>query len=314
MMGGTMTLRYVAAAVLTAAAGPALAACPLCNTTAGHKPSSIIPSDANTLNRFGDGFSNQVTNLSVQGNRATTVKLGFTANIGGVSFNTVNVSENGIVSFQASAVATRSLVASGGNPFKPVGSLKDFGSPVIAAFYADLQEGERSQREGPEVGQVFVQYGVADPTPDANGLYSIREALNATRITWYGLPVGTPADSANAALSRSASDGLAWAQILFTDMGNGDFNFELRSGNPDQDPPYSQDGLGSIAGFYLNGQLVEFNGPYSDKTPSYFAFRNGAYVTGGVPEPATWLLMISGFGGIGLLGRYKRRQTAITYA
>jgi hypothetical protein len=33
-----------------------------------------------------------------------------------------------------------------------------------------------------------------------------------------------------------------------------------------------------------------------------------------VPEPATWAMMLVGFGMIGAASRYRRRSTKVTYA
>lgn len=44
-----------------------------------------------------------------------------------------------------------------------------------------------------------------------------------------------------------------------------------------------------------------------------FEFDNVA-LTAAVPEPATWAMMLVGFGMIGAVSRYRRRHSAVTYA
>ncbi len=82
----------------------------------------------------------------------------------------------------------------------------------------------------------------------------------------------------------------------------------------------------------LSAQSYATNGArayaYIDPTftidPSYLALHPGAKlvfsagfsngVAGAVPEPATWAMMLIGFGMIGAAARYRRRKTALTYA
>ena len=294
---------------MAAASTPASAQifCENCVSSSRHKPSSVVPSpDERSFNINGDIFSRNYLGLELNGNQSTEIELGFAVLIGTQSFQSLFVNENGLVSFGAaiSAGVTRAPLVD--SPFIPVRSLTDFGIPVIAPVYADLQEGIRFGSEGPYQGQIVVQYGMADPTPNEKGEYELEDALRATRITWYGLPV------VQEAASLVDEPALAWAQLLITDQGGGDFNFEFRTGDPNQDPPYVQPGLGSIAGFALDDDALDFTGPYGDGSPSYFAFRDGELVTQAmVPEATTWAMMILGLGVMGAGLRARRRRTLV---
>lgn len=279
-------------------------------TYSQHKPSSVVPPPERQLNQNGDLFTNQAQGLVLNGNVSQLVRIGFNLRIGTQVFDSLFVNENGLVSFGAPierAIQSRGSFAEEPAPFIRVSSLGDFRLPVIAPFYADLVEGTRFEEGVPNVGQVFVQYGFADPATDREGNYSIEDIVPATRITWYGLPVAQTGDAAS--VDDPAS--LAWAQLLLTDEGDGNFNFEFRTGDPNRGPPYSQPGLGSIAGFALDGEVLDFTGPYDDSTPSYFAFRDGELVNV-VPEASSWAMMILGFGLIGAALRTRRRRMAAT--
>ena len=297
---------------LFAGSAPAAAQiCRNCVTYSQHKPSSVVPPDLQQLNLNGDLFTNQAFGLALNGNLSAEVKLTFDVRIGASVFSSLFVNENGLVSFGAPISAGPATPrASELQPFIPVSSLSEFKLPVIAPFYADLVEGIRFEPGVPNVGEVFVQYGFADPATDTRGNYNIEDIVQAVRITWYGLPVGSSAD---ASTGDALEPPLAWAQLLLTDEGDGNFNFEFRTGDPNGPPPYSQPGYGSIAGFALNGDAIDFTGPYDNSTPSYFAFRDGALVTG-VPEAATWGMMILGMGLVGAALRTRRRGIVIATA
>lgn len=66
--------------------------------------------------------------------------------------------------------------------------------------------------------------------------------------------------------------------------------------------------------FAGTARSIDFGG-----TANYTAYDNitfGSDVAGGgaVPEPATWAMMIGGFGAIGGAMRYRRRKTAVSFA
>lgn len=53
------------------------------------------------------------------------------------------------------------------------------------------------------------------------------------------------------------------------------------------------------------------DGPQVDNGPPFtYTWRLASLATGGVPEPATWALMIGGFGAVGVQLRTRRRRIA----
>ncbi len=70
------------------------------------------------------------------------------------------------------------------------------------------------------------------------------------------------------------------------------------------------------AGFICNG--TSFCGRANYQSVAAYSTRDvGSFVetNGAVPEPATWAMMLTGFGLIGGLMRRKQRQTVrVTYA
>lgn len=61
-----------------------------------------------------------------------------------------------------------------------------------------------------------------------------------------------------------------------------------------------------------NNQLVLVNGVFHD-SPVFSGLVEVAHVTGAVPEPASWAMMVGGFGLVGGAMR-SRRKTAISFA
>ncbi len=65
-------------------------------------------------------------------------------------------------------------------------------------------------------------------------------------------------------------------------------------------------------GFAGIGKSVKFGGTLNQQVFDDLTF--GSVVAGGaVPEPATWAMMLSGFGLVGGAMRYRRRKTAVSF-
>jgi hypothetical protein len=77
------------------------------------------------------------------------------------------------------------------------------------------------------------------------------------------------------------------------------------------------DGFGNIIAFgytFNQNSVPEFGnaGSYRSRINGRDNFVSGQVVVGGVPEPATWLLFILGFAGIGIMLRREQRQLKVS--
>jgi len=129
-----------------------------------------------------------------------------------------------------------------------------------------------------------------------------------------------------------------WA-LAIAPSSFGDFSGDLLVGNfSHDDDPSLQDAFinayDPVTGSYVgtldgaDGKPIQLpglwqiepgnNGDAGSSDNLYFAAGIGdeqhglfGYLSSGVPEPATWAIMIVGFGGIGLMARRRRRSSAI---
>ena len=260
---------------------------PCQNVEAGIKPTSIIP---------GPDF-NAVTSrlaLLLSGDRSQQVALGFNFQIGAQTYSSVFINENGLLSFgRAISQQNQFAVAAPTNGFQSVANLDEFGIPVIAPFYADLRSSADAQQDF--IGNIVVESGRAVPYADGRR-YSDADFQSALRISWYGL---------------AGPDGSSvFAQVVLSGNSQGTSSFDFRYGPPGRP---GQAGLGSIAGFSLGADSLQFGGPYTDGTPTYFEFNDGRLVRpDAVPEPETWIELLLGFAVMGAVLRQRSRRTAAT--
>ena len=266
---------------------------PCNNTEAVVRPTSIKPAEDF---RILGGTYGDATTLNVAGNGARTIELSNFQNgfqIGGQTYFSLYASENGAVS--CGAPIPTGFSAAGAPAFQPVASLTELGVPVIAPFYADLRSGAASTAGG--IGNVVYQYGRADPYADG-GTFEAGDLLPALRITWYG--VG----------AVDTRDAPVFAELILASNGADLNSFSFRYGT--EGAP-GQAGLGSVAGFAFGDQSFQFTGPYGDGSPTYFQLEDGRVdnlATGAAPEPATWALLILGFGLAGVALRSARPRPA----
>ena len=267
-----MKVKFALGVALALLSVPALAA-PI---APGFNGSSISAND--------DGYTNAVS-------------LGFSANFFGTSYSSTYVSNNGYLTFGA-----------GQGTYTPDGLGAGYsGLPIIAAFFADVDtRGANS---------TLTTYGT--------GTYAGRNAFGAT---WDGV-----------GYYQNQSDKLNKFQIILTDrsdIGAGDFDIYF---NYDQILWETGSASGGNGGFGGTSAAAGFNagsnqpGTYYEipgsRTPGsfldngtsplvqggntgvpgqfLFTVRNGTVVVPSVPEPATWAMMITGFG---LVGGVMRRR------
>lgn len=121
----------------------------------------------------------------------------------------------------------------------------------------------------------------------------------------FNSELGCPGDwqpECPAAQMAKAADGLWYAQF---DLPTGDYEFKIAY-NKSWDENYGVDGILSGANLSLSvgvpGQTVYFR---HDEATKLTSFQFDSFQAG-VPEPATWAMMLGGFGVIGAAARCRK--------
>jgi hypothetical protein len=234
------------------------------------------------------------------------IALGFNANFFGTTYGSTFVSNNGYVTFN-----------DGQSTFTPTGLGAGYsGQPIIAAFFADV--------DTTGSGSGLTTYGA--------GTF---DGFSAFGATW--LDVG---------YYSGGTDKLNSFQLLLVnreDTGSGNFDIVFNYDKIQWETGSASDGTRGLGGTsaaagynagtgaagtfgQLTGSLV--NGAFLDGGPNslvansnvgiagryIFNVRNGnVQPPAAVPEPATWAMMIGGFGVIGGAMRYRRRKLSVSF-
>ena len=250
------------------------------------------------------GFTNVGTVTRCDDCATGFISTPFALNFFGGTYNGFYISNNGYITFQ-----------SGQGTYTPLGLGASYsGQPIVAPFFADVDT--RPANGG------TVDYGT--------GTYAGHSAYG---VTWNS--VGYFSNQTNL---------LNTFQLLLTDRSDvaaGDFDIYFNYGDINWETGAASGGSGGFGGtpaaagfnsgtgtFYqLPGSLqthsFENNGsnPLINQTNDnvagqyLFGVRSGQIIVGGaVPEPATWAMMLVGFGAIGASMRRSRRSRAAAMA
>jgi hypothetical protein len=210
--------------------------------------------------------------LCTIGSACTALTMPFSASFGTGAFNSVYVYRNGLVSIG-------SQIAAGAN----LSSLAAIGGNVFTAGYSPSGLVELSD------------FQVQDPTPqafDATGSLFLKPVF---RVRYFANLTADPANKQR-------------MQFSIFDVGGGEYalQFGHGSGSNVGAPVFAPDGY---LGYSFGGAGIQRSGPalisdingYSTKFEYFFGANAGA-----VPEPASWAMMVFGFG---LIGGIIRRQS-----
>lgn len=204
------------------------------------------------------------------------VNLGFDVTFFGNSYNSLYINNNGNLSFGSGISAYV--------PTGPTGAI----APVISAFFGDVDTRNAAS------GVVHYQLDTANQlvvTWDNVGRYSSRgDLLNSFQIILRGDNYLIPAGEGSIGFFYK---NMAWettdtSTVAAAGFGDGAGNAVVIEGS-------AQAGLNTA----LTNKSIWFNVNLEPVPP-----------TSPVPEPATWAMMIAGFGLVGATMRRRRRQTA----
>jgi len=255
--------------------------------------------------------------------------MGFTIQISGSSYDAFYANSNGTVSFNSieTQLAAQNSYTGTASPLTytgptPADSLGDYAAPIFSPYFLDGPgdpttfipnlgfDGELVAETSATANSFTVNwYSCANPLTCGMATFDIVEnavfdptdgGLTNT-IMSFGDTSGCPCDpldvftSGKAALLAQLQGSLPVYTMTLTDLADG---FQV-------DYTYNLGALGDagLYGFHLPGGLFEVSGPLANQT---YRFDSNGQLLPAVPEPATWLTMLLGFGLAGMAMRRRR--------
>lgn len=208
------------------------------------------------------------TGIATEG--CNPISLGFTVRIGGQNYNSIYLYDDGLISF-GSTVA---------NPLS--NTVDGFGTPVIAAGLSRIEVFDFP----PYVTNQFSEQVLGNPGELLLGWYE-------GEIEFIG---GVDPDDPFVLLPGS------YAQVVNTGY------YRLLKLEP-LEPGRARatiftSGFGAPLGYSLGNVSLALEEPLQDD----YVFEFGERIVAGIPEPASWALMIAGFGLVGFAARRRRAE------
>jgi hypothetical protein len=255
--------------------------------------------------------------------------MGFTIQISGSSYDAFYVNSNGTVSFNSieTQLSAQNSYTGTASPLTytgpaPADSLGDYSAPIFSPYFLDgpgdpttfipnLGFDGELVAETNIIGNSFTVnwYSCANPltcgkaTMDLiqNAVFDPSDGGLTDTIMSYGDISGCPCDpldvfaSGKATLLAQLQGSLPVYTMTLTDLLDG---FQV-------DYTYNLGALGDtgLYGFNLPSGLYEVSGSLANQS---YRFDSNGQLMPAVPEPATWLTMLLGFGLAGLAMRRRR--------
>lgn len=267
--------------------------------------------------------------LEAAGSGCSAIALPFSVQIGALSYNSVYVNSNGVLSFGSIENYLAPFNSFTGDEFDPIytgpppaTSLAVFDVPVFSPYFADGAgfftsfntppgfDGNLAAETSLTGNSLTVNWFTCVSTVECGPVtadlvrdyeFNLDDGGLTQIILDYATTPGEPADifeEARQNFLTALANNQGLYSLVLTDLSDG-FMVDYRYN------PGALEDTGTF-GFNLPGSDFEERGPLTDRR---FVFDGlGRLVAAPVPEPGTWATMLLGFAGVGLALRRSRRR------